>query len=155
ISERWFRDTLAPRRDGNGQLVGWEGVVTEITEGRALSDDLRRTSNMLHALISNLPAGVFFVEGASGYPVLVNARARQLLGEREHVSAALERLSEAYHLFRPDGTPYPVEDLPVYAALRQGRTLMRDDIVVHRPDGRRLTLVSWSAPVELGDRHAP
>jgi PAS domain S-box-containing protein len=27
---------------------------------------------------------------------------------------------------------------------------MRDDIVVHRPDGRRVPLVTWGAPVELG-----
>jgi PAS domain S-box-containing protein len=29
-------------------------------------------------------------------------------------------------------------------------TGMRDDIVVHRPDGRRLPLVTWGAPVNLG-----
>ena len=27
---------------------------------------------------------------------------------------------------------------------------MRDDIVVHRPDGRRIPLVTWAAPVDLG-----
>ena len=26
---------------------------------------------------------------------------------------------------------------------------MRDDIVVHRPDGRRVPLVTWAAPVDL------
>jgi PAS domain S-box-containing protein len=146
---RWVRDTLAQHLDGDGQLIGWEGVLTEITEQRVLADDLRRTTSMLHALVGNLPAGVFFVEGVRGHPLLVNARARHLLGRREDMAAGLEHLAEVYHLHRPDGSPYPVEELPVYLALRKGMTAMREDIIVHRPDGRRVPLVSWAAPVTL------
>src|SRR5262249_43645568 len=147
--ERWVRDTLAPHLDADGQLIGWEGVLVDITQQRVLSDDLRRTTSMLHALVGNLPAGVFFVEGQRGHPILVNARARHLLGRREDLAAGLEHLAEVYRLFRPDGTPYPVEELPVFLALRKGLTAMRDDIVVHRPDGRRVPLVTWAAPVTL------
>lgn len=147
---RWLRDTLAPHFDADGMLIGWEGVLTDITEQRVLADDLRRTSSMLHALVGNLPAGVFFVQGPGGRPVLVNARARQLLGQREDMSASLEHVAEVYRLHRPDGSRYPIEELPVYLALRKGLTTMRDDIVVHRPDGRRTPLVSWAAPIMLG-----
>ena len=147
--ERWVRDTLAPHLDSEGRLIGWEGVLTDITEQRTLADDLRRTTSMLHALVGNLPTGVFFVQGPRGHPILVNARARQLLGQREDMAASLEHLTELYRFHRPDGTPYPVEELPVYLALRKGLTAMRDDIVVHRPDGRRTPLVSWAAPVTL------
>jgi PAS domain S-box-containing protein len=146
---RWVRDTLAPHLTPEARLAGWEGVVTDITEQRALADDLRRTSSMFHALVANLPAGVFFVQGQRGRPILVNTRARQLLGQREDAWTGLEQLSAAYRLFRADGTAYPVEELPVYQALRRGSTTMRDDIVVHRPDGKRVPLVSWAAPVNL------
>jgi PAS domain-containing protein len=148
-SERWVRDVLAPHRDEHGRLVGWKGVVTDITEQRALAHDLRRTTSMFHALVANLPAGVFFVQGPHGRPILVNARARQLLGRCEDAAAGLDHLSEVYHLFRPDGTPYPVEELPVVRALRQGSTTMCNDVVVHRPDGRRIPLITWAAPVSL------
>src|SRR5262249_42798140 len=53
---RWLRDVLAPHRDAAGRLIGWEGVVTDVTEQRALADDLRRTTSMFNALVSNLPA---------------------------------------------------------------------------------------------------
>jgi PAS domain S-box-containing protein len=152
---RWLRDTLAPTHDHDGRLLGWEGVVTDITQQRALADDLRRTTNMLHALVANLPTGVFFVVEPNGRPILVNARARQLLGQREDSAAGLEYLSKVYRLFRTDGTLYPVEELPVFQALRNGRTTMRDDIVVHRPDGRRMPLVTWAAPVQLGGQGVP
>jgi PAS domain S-box-containing protein len=144
---RWVRDTLAPQLDSEGRLIGWEGALTDINEQRALADDLRRTTNMLHALVDNLPTGVFFVQGPNGLPILVNARARQLLGQREDMAAGLDHLSEVYRLHRHDGTLYPVEDLPVFLALRRGLTAMRDDIVVHRLDGRRTPLVTWAAPI--------
>jgi signal transduction histidine kinase len=149
-AERWVRDTLAPHAGKDGRLDGWEGVLTDITEQRALAADLRRTSGMFHALVSHLPAGVFFVNGGTGRPILVNARARQLLGQHEDAGAELQQLAEVYHLFRPDGTPYPLEDLPVYLAVRKGLTTMRDDIVVHRPTGGRLPLITWAAPIDLG-----
>jgi PAS domain S-box-containing protein len=147
---RWLRDTLVPHRDAERWLAGWEGVVSDISEQRALADDLRQTTSMFNALVSNLPAGVFFVQGPHGKPILVNARARHLLGQREDSSAGLEHLPQVYRLFRADGSPYPLQELPVYQALRHGRTTMRDDIVVHRPDGRRIPLVTWAAPVLLG-----
>src|SRR4029077_2765736 len=117
LSVRWLRDTLAPYRDAEGKLLGWEGVVTEITEQRKLADDLRRTTSMFHALVANLPAGVFFIQGPHGRTILVNARAAQLLGQREASSAGMEHLSRVYRLFRPDGSLYPAEELPVYQAL--------------------------------------
>ncbi|MBI1914440.1 MAG: PAS domain S-box protein [Planctomycetes bacterium] len=147
--QRWLRDTLVPHLDADSRLTGWEGIVSDITEQRVLADDLRRTTSMFHALVANMPAGVFFVSAKSGRPILVNQRARQLLGQREDFSASLEHLSTVYRLHRPDGSLYPVEDLPVCQALRGGIVSMRDDIVVHRPDGRRIPLITWAAPLEL------
>ena len=147
---RWVRDVLVPHLDADGQLDGWEGIASDITEQRLLADDLRRTTNMFNTLVTNLPAGVFFVSARSGRPILVNQRARQLLGQREDAAAGLEHLSQIYRLHRPDGTLYPPEELPVAQALTHGSVSMRDDIVVYRPDGRRLPLISWAAPVNLG-----
>jgi PAS domain S-box-containing protein len=154
-SARWVRDTLVPHVGSDGQVEGWEGVVEDITQQRALAQDLRRTTGMFNALVANLPAGVFFVNGSTGRPILVNTRARQLLGQREDPAAGLAHLAEVYRLHRPDGSPYPPEDLPVSRALRTGETGMRDDIVVHRPDGRHVPLVTWAAPIDLGGHGKP
>jgi PAS domain-containing protein len=147
---RWVRDTLTPHHTEDGLLDGWEGFVEDITERRKLSYNLRRSSQMLQALIANLPAGVFFVQGKQGYPLMANARARQLLGQREDASVPLAQLSRLYRLHRPDGSEYPTDELPVARALTLGVTCSASDIVVHRPDGRRIPLVTWAAPVQLG-----
>ncbi len=147
---RWVRDTMVPRRSAEGLLEGWEGILEDVTEARSLSNNLRKMSGMFQALVTNMPAGIFFVSGPIGQPILVNARARQLLGQREDVAAGLDQLSSTYRLHRPDGSEYPVEELPVTLALRKGRACMAKDIVVHRPDGKKMNLVTWAAPVDLG-----
>src|SRR2546423_13200028 len=103
---------MAPRHDAEDRLDGWEGVITDITEQRALADDLRRTGSMFHALVTHLPTGVFFVHGKTGRPILVNARARQLLGQREDASAGLGDLAEGYPPPPPDAAPAPAARPP-------------------------------------------
>jgi signal transduction histidine kinase len=146
---RWVRDTLTPHYDEDGLVNGWEGLIEDITDQRSLSQNLRKMTNMLQVLVTNLPTGVYFVHGPQGAPLLVNPRARQLLGQREDLSAGLANLSRAFHLHRPDGTEYPWEELPVCKALRLGVTCRTTDIVVHRADGRKIPLITWAAPIDL------
>jgi PAS domain S-box-containing protein len=150
--ERWLRDTLAPHYSEQGLVDGWEGLIEDITDQRQLSHNLHRMSNMLQVLITNLPCGVYFVQAPQGYPILVNARARQLLGQREDLSSGLDNLSRVYRLHRPDGTDYPADDLPVAKALRQGVACRANDIVVHRADGRKTPLITWAAPIDLHNK---
>jgi signal transduction histidine kinase len=147
--ERWVRETMVPQYDGNDKLAGWEGVVEDITAQRHLAHDLRVTGGMLQALVTNLPTGVFFVQGPNGRVLLMNARAKKLLGQRESFAPGLQHIPRSYRLYRLDGSEYPWEELPVCRALQQGITCMVNDMVVHRPDGRRVPLVSWAAPVDL------
>jgi PAS domain S-box-containing protein len=155
LQTTWVRDTLAPHHTSEGRLDGWDGVIEDITEARALSHNLGRTTAMLQALVANLPMGVFFVQGPHGTPILVNARARQLLGQREDMAAGVTHMTQVYRLHRPDGSVYPIEELPVTKALREGLTCMANDIVVYRPDGRRMPLMTWAAPIDLGGAGQP
>jgi PAS domain S-box-containing protein len=152
---RFVRDTLTPHYSEDGLMDGWEGLVEDITEQRALSQNLRRMTTMLQVLISNLPTAVYFVQAPLGFPILVNARARQLLGQREDLSTGLAQLSRLFRLHRPDGTEYPWEELPVAKALRLGVACRANDIVLHRPDGRKVPLMTWAAPIDLHGTGTP
>ncbi len=84
-----------------------------------------------------------------GQLILVNASPRQLLGQREDPAAGLVHLATVYRLHRADGTDYPADELPVSKALRLGIASTASDVVVHRPDGRRVPLFTWAAPVYM------
>jgi PAS domain S-box-containing protein len=151
----WLRDTMTPHYSEEGLVDGWEGLVEDITDQRLLSHNLRKMTNMLQVLITNLPTGVYFVQAPQGNPILVNARARQLLGQREDLAAGLNHLSRIFRLHRPDGSEYPAEELPVCKALRLGVTCRANDIVVHRADGRKIPLITWAAPIDLNNTGTP
>jgi signal transduction histidine kinase len=152
---RWVRDTLTPHYAEEGLVDGWEGLIEDITQQRALSHNLRQLTSMLQVLIANLPTGVYFVQAPLGHPILVNARARQLLGQREDLSAGLAALSKVFRLHRSDGTEYPWEELPVSKALREGVACRANDIFVHRADGRKIPLITWAAPIDLHNTGVP
>ena len=147
-----MRDTLTPHYSEDGLIDGWEGLVEDITDQRAMSHNLRRISNMLQVLITNLPTGVYFVQAPQGYPILVNARARQLLGQREDLSTGVANLSRVFRLHRQDGSEYPADELPVAKALRLGTSCRANDIIVHRADGRKIPLITWAAPIDLNNK---
>ena len=143
---RWRR-TSTP----TAELAGWEGVVSDITEQRALADDLRRTTSMFHALVANLPAGVFFVQGR-GRPAAPGQRPRP-----PAAGPARGRLRRAGAPRR--GLP-PVP--PRRHALPDRRAAgRRRPCAAARPPcattswstaptAGALPLVTWAAPVDLG-----
>ena len=52
-----------------------------------------------------------------------------------------------HHHTRPDGTPYPAEECPVYAAFRDGRVHRVDDEVFWRKDGTSVPVEYTSTPI--------
>ena len=57
VAETWHPDVRFFRiADSDESLIdGWEGLVEDITDQRALSQNLRKMTNMLQVLITNLP----------------------------------------------------------------------------------------------------
>jgi formate hydrogenlyase transcriptional activator len=62
----------------------------------------------------------------------------ELLGKNMH---ALE------HHTRKDGTPYPIEECPIYIGFQKGESVHRDDEVYWRKDGTSFPVEYWSHPV--------
>ncbi len=119
---------MAPHYSEEGLVDGWEGLIEDITDQRTLSINLRKMTNMLQVLITNLPTGVYFVQAPQGYPILVNSRARRpscSAKRRGPVGRGRSTLSYSiYRLHRPDGTEYPCgESCRSRKALRAGGDL--------------------------------
>jgi CheY-like chemotaxis protein len=55
-SFRWVRNTVVPRHDDQGRLVGYDGLVKDITDRRKIEDQLRHAQKM--EAIGQLTAGI-------------------------------------------------------------------------------------------------
>src|SRR5438477_6110705 len=55
--------------------------------------------------------------------------------------------TKPYGLFGREGKPYPEPGLPFVRALTEKQTVMVDDIVIHRRDGRRVHVRAFGKPL--------
>jgi PAS domain S-box-containing protein len=54
-SLRWVRNTVVPHRDENGKLIGYDGLIRDITARKMAEEQLVRSEAFYHALVETLP----------------------------------------------------------------------------------------------------
>ncbi len=56
---RWVRHTPVSRRDEEGRLAGYDGLVSDITEKKQVEERLRNSQALYHSLVETLPQSIF------------------------------------------------------------------------------------------------
>ena len=69
---------------------------------------------------------------------MLGFEADELIGQKIH---------PLIHHTRPDGTPYPVEECPMYQSLNEGTVGNRDDEFLWRKDGTSFPVEYTSVPI--------
>ncbi|MDB4881706.1 MAG: domain S-box-containing protein [Gemmatimonadetes bacterium] len=125
----------------------------ELTLERARAERARaeaeRLSQLLDAVLSQLPVGVFVAEAPSGRLILHNRKGDDLLGHSPRASYDKSELAR-FGVERPDGTPYGPNERPLARALAN-ETVEQEELVCRRPDGSVVELSVTAAPVRDDD----
>jgi formate hydrogenlyase transcriptional activator len=58
-----------------------------------------------------------------------------------------ENMHYLEHHARKDGTPYPIEECPIYIGFQKNEKVHRDDEIYWRKDGTSFPVEFWSHPV--------
>ena len=120
-------------RDGAGAVSGFLGVATDVTQRNRQAAALREAEAHFRQLLDSSGEGIYGVDG-SGRCTFFNPEASKLTGYT--LKDALGRDSHSLlHHTRADGSPYPVEECPVHAALRSGEGVRVEEDVFWRKDG--------------------
>ncbi len=103
------------------------------------------TLEMSRLLLEQAGDGIYGLD-VNGYVTFINQAAQEMTGwsfseMRGHTQHSLVRHSRA------DGSPYPREDCPIYAALRGHESHHRDDEVFWRKDGSCFPVAYTSTPL--------
>ncbi len=127
----------------------WQGFVRDISERKAhqaerdaLFERIESDRRRLQTLVDTLPLGVILF-GPEGI-LTANARAEEFLGMKLTPHAGIAQY--ASRIFRPDGTPVPVQDLAVSRVLK-GATVLGEEQLVRREDGSQIPVLASAAPV--------
>ncbi len=104
----------------------------------------------LRWILETLPVGLWVARVPDGEVVYANPEFRRILGMDAAPGVNIADAAETYGIFDRAGCPYPVERLPFSRVVKTGLPVMADDIVIHRPDGRRVNIRAFGYPAFSG-----
>jgi PAS domain S-box-containing protein len=92
------------------------------------------------AFIDSLPVGVYCCD-PDGFLSQYNDRAAELWGRTPAIGDLTQRYCGALASYRLDGASMAPHELPMAEALQTGEAVRDRELVIERPDGRRLTIL--------------
>ena len=157
LQEAYFTFAYEPLRDTTGAVTGVLQHAVDVTEQvqarrrtEELAQQLRDERDRLRQIMDVLPEGVAIVN-AQGQVEALNQAGQEIVG----LDTRGRRLSQTgdvayveYGLRYPDGTPYPLEQLPLIRSLRHGAVVHGDqELLRHAVTDRDVPLLVNSAPL--------
>ncbi len=81
---------------------------------------------------------------SAGACLFANASAARMLGYADPTELLGKNMHSMEHHTRKDGTPYPIEECPIYVGFQKGESVHRDDEIFWRSDGASFPVEYWS-----------
>ncbi|NJC87103.1 MAG: PAS domain S-box protein [Desulfuromonas sp.] len=124
----------------------------DITERKQTEEALARAHEQteverrrLEAILETSPVGIVLVEAAPGRLSLVNRRAAEIYGI-DYGGFDLETHVASVKVLLPDGSPFPIQELPVNRAFK-GEEVHDVEMTIERSNGERVPLSAYAAPL--------
>ena len=137
---------IAPIQSPGG--VSFSAFVRDITERKQAERERARLGNYNRLLLESTGEGMYGI-GTDGSCTFLNQAAARMLDIT--VEEALGRnMHQLTHHSRPDGSPYPVENCPIYRVFQTGQNCRVDDEVFWRADGTSFPVEYSSSPILEG-----
>jgi len=136
-------------RDSAGTVTGFLGVAMDVTQRNRAAAALREAEAHFRQLLESSGEGIYGVD-AAGRCSFFNPAASALTGYS--LKEALGRDShQLLHHTRADGLPYPVDECPVYRALRTGTGVRVEEELYWRRDGTPFPVSLTAFPLREAD----
>lgn len=139
-----YRSVLVPIAD-DGRVTQILGLTQNVTEETRVERRLTELE-VQHALILESAGEGIHGLDAEGRVTFANAAAEKILGwDTEKILG--KKSHDLHHHSHPDGSSYPQEECPIYAALKDGQVHRVDDEVFWHTDGSAVPVEYASTPM--------
>ena len=127
----------------------YSGIIRDITARRHSEEALDRLRRQHALILTQAGEGIYGMDRL-GHSTFVNTAASTLLGYNidELLGQSMHRI---VHHTRADGKPYPLEECPIHASIRDGRVHRVTREVFWRKDGTSFPVEYVSTPIREGD----
>ncbi|MCX6020209.1 MAG: PAS domain S-box protein, partial [Chloroflexi bacterium] len=141
----WFETTSrAVRHPVTGAVEEIITVSRDVSERVRIQQELERVSRLNELILASAGEGIYG-QDAQGNVTFVNPTAARLLGYTPEELLG-QHVHEVLHHSHNDGAPYPAEQCPICAALREGTIHRVEDEVFWRRDGSPFPVEYQSSP---------
>ena len=142
ILKRQYADQLEYREQVEVKNTSLE---REIDERKRAEDALERLTRQNELILNSAGEGIYGLD-LEGHTTFINPAAAKMIGwELEELIGKAQHT--ILHHTKPDGSPYPREECPIYAAFRDGSVHHVDDEVFWRKDGTSFPVEYVSTPI--------
>ena len=142
---RWVEARAHLVRGDHGEVAGTMGTLRDVTERRAANEERERLATNIRQLLDASGEGIYGLD-ARGVVTFVNRRGSEMLGyEPEELIGQV--MHDLTHRSRPDGSPYPASECPIYRAAVEGIPCEVCDEVMWRKDGSEMQMEYVASPV--------
>ena len=148
-----YKDRYNPILGDGGVVSGLTVFVNDITERRRAEQETKNAMALLEASISQSPSGICIADAPDVTIRWANAAALSIRGETSQPLTGIKFAQHADHwqTFRPDGTLYPSEELPLSRAVLKGEITQNEEVIIRNAQGEDRWVSANAAPVRNHD----
>lgn len=130
------------------RIIDRETRLSTLAEAceRAFQDAATRAAE-LEAVLEGISVGVVIAEGKEGRIVRANPAAEAIYGASTPKGVTISEYSQTFKLFTSNGEPFLPDELPLSIAISEGRVVGDQEVVIERPDGSRITVLTTASPI--------
>ncbi|MCH9019543.1 MAG: PAS domain S-box protein [Proteobacteria bacterium] len=134
-----------PIPDASGNTVAVGAIGTDITDHKRAEEEIHRLSLRNELILNSAGEGIYGLD-LEGRTTFINPAAARMIGwDPDDLIGRPQH--DILHHSKPDGSPYPREECPIYAAFRDGTVHQVSDEVFWRKDGSSFPVEYMSTPI--------
>src|SRR5258705_5656211 len=139
----WVRNnvSLVPGTESMPQFI--MALSEDITERKEAEEALQKSEERVRLILDSSAEGIFGCD-RHGNCLFCNQAAVGLLGYKEPVELLGKNMHSLEHHTRKDGTPFPIDECPIYVGFHENRGVHIDDDIFWRKDGTSFPVEYWS-----------
>ncbi len=142
----WVRNNVSLVREDESAPRFMIALSEDITERKQAEAALQESEERAHLILDSAAEGIFGCD-SHGTCLFCNTAAAQLLGYDAAEQLIGQNMHALEHHTRKDGTPFPIDECPIYLGFLENRGVHVDDDIFWRKDGSSFPVEYWSHPL--------
>ena len=118
----------------------------DITDRKVAKDALQQSEERARLILSSAAEGIFGCD-TEGTCLFCNPAALKLLGYSDLSEVLGKNMHQLDHHTRKDGTPFPIQECPIFNGFKQNKGVHVVDDVFWKKDGTSFPVEYWSHPM--------